>query len=66
MNPAKSVTVPLWLAINLRKSTGCQIVPPPWFNVPALSELYQQELTNDTYQQVELHYLEIATLLLEK
>lgn len=81
MYPARRVSVPLWLAINLRKSTNCQIVPPPWFTVGTkiefashelifaeqLTDLYQREINNgDSYQSVDFHYVEIATILLEK
>jgi hypothetical protein len=81
MYPARRVSVPLWLAINLRKSTNCQIVPPPWFTVGTalryvlrklifaehLTDLYQREVINgDSYQSVDFHYVEIAAILLEK
>ena len=66
MRPARRTQVPLWLALILRKSTGCQIVPPSWFTVGALTSLLQEEQNNENYQPVDFHYIEIATLLLEK
>lgn len=34
--PALPVTVPVWLAVDLRMRSKCQIVPPDWMDVASL------------------------------
>lgn len=41
MSPPKSV--PLWLAIHLRKQQKCRIVPPAWMDKDVLDEIKEAE-----------------------
>lgn len=59
-------TVPLWLAIFLRKRGKCIIIVPEWLKVANLENCIQQERVSSTLGgSVPFHYLEIAHLLLE-
>lgn len=36
-------SVPLWLAIHLRKQQKCRIVPPTWMDKEVLDEIKEAE-----------------------
>lgn len=63
--PQSPSTVPLWLAIFLRKQSRCRIIIPDWLTVDALTELAKLEKENEGYQKVHDRYLEVASLLLQ-
>lgn len=37
------VVVPLWIAVNLRQTQQCRIVPPDWMNIDTLLEKKEEE-----------------------
>lgn len=39
-------TVPLWIAIHLRKQQKCRIVPPTWMDKDILEEIKETEKRN--------------------
>lgn len=69
--PGDEVEVPLWLAVRMRKSNQCVIVPPKWLTVEHLERVanaqgrqlsdYEKEQT----QQLPYHWREIAQRLFE-
>jgi GINS complex subunit 2 len=63
--PQSPCTVPLWLALFLRKQSRCRIIIPDWLSENALSELVKKEKESESYQKVHDRYLEIASLLLQ-
>lgn len=58
-------TVPIWLAITLRKKGKCQIVAPEWLSVEQLQIQIEEELlSKDELSKLPYYYLEIAALVL--
>ena len=41
--PTIPTTVPLWLAVALKRSKKCQIQPPPWLDEATLGEIFRAE-----------------------
>lgn len=60
------VTVPLWLAISLKESKRCRILPPDWLKEENVLAKVEEERNNPNSGLVQLHkhYLEIASKLL--
>ena len=57
--------VPLWLALHLRETDTCTIVPPYFMSAPYLSDILLRETEdNDNYQPLPYYYYEISTQLL--
>ncbi|KNE70366.1 hypothetical protein AMAG_14506 [Allomyces macrogynus ATCC 38327] len=63
--PPRSVSVPLWLAIVLKKRGLCLIKPPRWLTAESLQDLVQAERTQDQFTPLPFHYMEVAKMLLE-
>jgi len=59
--PQIQVTVPFWLALILKKQGRCLIVPPRWLQISSLDSLVSLERTDDIFQTLPFHYVEIAT-----
>lgn len=57
-------SVPLWLAINLRKRGKCVIKIPDWLTVESLESLVKHERSQVNLGELPYHYMEIAQLLL--
>ncbi|GMR55885.1 hypothetical protein PMAYCL1PPCAC_26080, partial [Pristionchus mayeri] len=56
-------TVPLWLAVDLRRRHKCEIIPPEWLNVDRLKELIVSEGEASGLAPLPEAFLEIAHLL---
>jgi GINS complex subunit 2 len=56
--------LPLWLAINLRRKQKCTIEIPQWMSVESLENFVEKERSEENFEQLPFHYLEIAHLLL--
>ncbi|KAF9287898.1 DNA replication protein psf2 [Linnemannia elongata] len=66
LKPLRTNTVPLWMAISLKKKHKCNIRVPAWMTVEALTKTLKEEETNDVrFSYMPYHYMEIAQLLLE-
>ncbi|KAL8280044.1 hypothetical protein RQP46_007625 [Phenoliferia psychrophenolica] len=65
LHAARRATVPLWLAIHLKKKRKCHIDPPAWLSVTALEETLRAELTDGAFSPVPHDYLEVSKVLLE-
>ncbi|KAJ3369547.1 DNA replication protein psf2 [Allomyces arbusculus] len=63
--PPRSASVPLWLAIVLKKRGLCLIKPPRWLTAESLQDLVQAERTQDQFTPLPFHYMEVAKMLLE-
>lgn len=59
--PQIQVIVPYWLAVILKKQGRCTIVPPRWLHMHLLGSLISFERTDDVFQTLPFHYIEIAT-----
>eukprot|EP00520_Triparma_pacifica_P019328 CAMPEP_0118650720 /NCGR_PEP_ID=MMETSP0785-20121206/10395_1 /TAXON_ID=91992 /ORGANISM="Bolidomonas pacifica, Strain CCMP 1866" /LENGTH=136 /DNA_ID=CAMNT_0006543109 /DNA_START=265 /DNA_END=672 /DNA_ORIENTATION=+ len=75
------ISVPLWLAVMLRRTNRCRIVPPQWMNVDYLTSVreYEKDPANEGFftsapnphdpdgPEIELpyHYQEIASTVME-
>lgn len=59
-------SVPLWLAITLKKRRKCSIQSPQWLNIENLREISSKEREKESgFQNLPFHAREIAHLLLE-
>jgi GINS complex subunit 2 len=57
-------TVPLWLAITLRKRGKCMVITPDWMTIQSLEQRLAYERSENTLSDLPYHYMEIAQLLL--
>ncbi|XP_003384647.1 PREDICTED: DNA replication complex GINS protein PSF2-like [Amphimedon queenslandica] len=65
-NPSMPTTVPLWLAVSLKKQQRCHIQPPEWLNVDMLTQKKQDEKESELFVEMPSnHFIEIATILLD-
>jgi len=61
-----NTSVPLWMAIYLRKRNRCRIVAPEWMSVDHLKAVLAFESTKDTFStQLPFHYKEISRTILQ-
>ncbi|PXF46813.1 DNA replication complex GINS protein PSF2 [Gracilariopsis chorda] len=62
--PSITTTVPLWLALALKKVHRCKIIPPRWLTVRSVEEYLSEEKDNeDELQSIPFYFSEIASLL---
>jgi len=61
--PQSPVEVPLWLAVTLKKRQKCQIKPPEWMDAEHLVNKLEREKTNDEFQDLPYHFMEIVSIL---
>ncbi|KAG0274663.1 DNA replication protein psf2 [Linnemannia gamsii] len=67
LKPLRTNSVPLWMAISLKKKHKCNIRVPTWMTVEALTQtLKDEQSTDERFSSLPYHYMEIAQLLLEK
>ncbi|GFO34772.1 DNA replication complex gins protein psf2 [Plakobranchus ocellatus] len=60
------VSVPLWLAVNLKQRQKCRVVPPDWMNLEVLQEKKQAEMDSRFFTEMPSpFYIEITQLLLQ-
>ncbi|CUS08584.1 unnamed protein product [Tuber aestivum] len=66
-HPPQRTTIPLWLALLLKRQRRCNIVPPPWLSAPNIERILKIETENQNLFCPDLPYrwLETAELLLE-
>lgn len=63
--PSITTTVPLWLALALKKVHRCRIVPPRWLNATMLSSFIRYEKENEgNLHDIPFYLFEISSLLL--
>lgn len=63
--PSITATVPLWLALALKKVHRCRIIPPRWLNTTMLDSFIRYEKENeDNLHDIPFYLFEIASLLL--
>ncbi|BGP13065.1 hypothetical protein JCM10213_000931 [Rhodosporidiobolus nylandii] len=63
--PPQKASVPLWLAVHLKKKRRCRIVGPGWLSVAFLEQVLKQEQTDPNFSDLPRDYLEVAKVLLE-
>jgi len=63
--PPRKVHVPLWLAINLKIKSKCNIVPPEWLSAEYIKQKVDEELAEEQFTALPFRYLEIAKVLLD-
>ncbi|KNC48635.1 DNA replication complex GINS protein PSF2 [Thecamonas trahens ATCC 50062] len=64
--PGVPLTVPLWLAKQLKKQKKAKIQPPEWMDVDSLRATYEAEQADPLYfEALPYHYVEIASQLLD-
>lgn len=62
--PGVPAKVPLWVALQLKQLKRCSIQAPAWLEKTTLLQVLKLEKEQDFFQDLNPHYLEIATLLL--
>lgn len=64
--PNVPVSVPMWLAMMLRRKDRCKVMVPEWMTVDALTATLQAEReARDEFQPLPHRYREIAAMLLQ-
>ena len=63
--PPARTSVPVWLALHLKKKGKCYIIPPDWMLLENLQRLLQLETTTLPFAEVPFHYVSIAKVLLD-
>ncbi|ETS60992.1 hypothetical protein PaG_04924 [Moesziomyces aphidis] len=63
--PPSPATVPLWVALYLKKRRKAVIVPPTWLSVEALTETLKQETTQPGFSLLPHHWVGVSSSLLE-
>jgi len=64
-HPSVPVSIPLWLAVVLKKRRMCKIQIPHWMDADYLRSKYDDESKDERLvEEIPFHYMEIATLLL--
>jgi GINS complex subunit 2 len=56
--------IPLWLALQLRRTGKCTIETPEWMTVARLEAAVAEEKVRDAFMPLPFHYIEIAQMLL--
>src|SRR4051794_21798706 len=62
--PAKT-TVPLWLALLLRRHDKCTIVPPEWLSIESLKKNLEYEREDEGFSPLPWRYMEVAQMILK-
>uniref|UniRef100_G3MNK0 DNA replication complex GINS protein PSF2 n=2 Tax=Amblyomma TaxID=6942 RepID=G3MNK0_AMBMU len=64
--PGKAVSVPLWMALNLKQRQRCHILPPAWLCKEYLLEKKQEEIDSPVFTKMPCeHYLEVTQMLFD-
>ncbi|GAA6048065.1 hypothetical protein JCM3770_000174 [Rhodotorula araucariae] len=63
--PPQKASVPLWLAVHLKKKRRCRIVAPAWLTVVELENILKLEQTQPEFSELPRDYLEVSKVLLE-
>ncbi|KAE9549350.1 hypothetical protein FO519_007445 [Halicephalobus sp. NKZ332] len=64
--PGIPVTVPIWVALHLRKRQRCVINPPPWLNPEGLKQMATQEAENEGFSKIPERFFETAHVLMTR
>ncbi|ORX34280.1 hypothetical protein BD324DRAFT_637367 [Kockovaella imperatae] len=64
--PPSATTVPLWLALSLKKKRKCRIVPPEWMSADRLQALLKDEKENaEGFEPLPRRFIETSKVLLD-
>ncbi|KAJ9105562.1 hypothetical protein QFC19_003544 [Naganishia cerealis] len=65
--PPRRATVPLWLALSLKRKKKCRIIPPDWLSPDILTAMVQEEMNekNALWPDIPRHLFETAKVLLD-
>ncbi|GHJ88057.1 hypothetical protein NliqN6_4459 [Naganishia liquefaciens] len=65
--PPRRATVPLWLALSLKRKKKCRIIPPDWLAPDILSAMVQEEMNEKEglWQDIPTYLFETAKVLLD-
>lgn len=64
--PGEAVSVPLWMALNLKQRQQCHILPPAWLCKEYLLEKKQEEIDSPVFTKMPSeHYLEVTQMLFD-
>ncbi|MFH4978163.1 hypothetical protein AB6A40_004872 [Gnathostoma spinigerum] len=59
------VSVPLWVAINLKRRHKCEIIPPEWMDIEEIKRMIVAETESPFFTEIPPYFFEISHLLLE-
>ncbi|EST06241.1 GINS complex [Kalmanozyma brasiliensis GHG001] len=62
--PPTPVSVPLWVALHLKKRKKAILVPPTWLTVDALTESLKHETTQPGFAPLPHHWIGVSQALL--
>lgn len=65
--PNKSIDVPLWFAMQLKKKMRCKIIVPGWMDPDFLIEILEKEKRNlNSFEALDFHFFEISQILFHR
>ncbi|KAL5022888.1 hypothetical protein ScPMuIL_002043 [Solemya velum] len=65
-SPSLPVSVPLWMAVNLKQGQKCRLVPPDWMDVEKLKDKKQEEMDSKFFTAMPSdQYMEVTQLILK-
>lgn len=65
LQPMRRATVPLWLAILLKKQSRLNVVPPEWIQEENLRKVHEEEISQPAFAQLPWNWIEIGQAILE-
>ncbi|ODV57859.1 DNA replication protein PSF2 [Ascoidea rubescens DSM 1968] len=61
----QKVSIPIWLAIILKKQNKINLIPPNWLSINYLKQKYEEELKNkDKFSEMPWFWLEFSKMFL--
>lgn len=64
--PQQPLKVPLWVALELKRSKRCRIKPPDWLDVKFLEAAVDLERSETSiFKEMPSHFVEVSMLLLQ-
>eukprot|EP00041_Stephanoeca_diplocostata_P017158 m.341467 g.341467 ORF g.341467 m.341467 type:complete len:222 (-) comp20610_c0_seq1:958-1623(-) len=64
--PQRPISVPLWLAVTLRKRQKCTVNPPIWLTKEFLTQrLEEEQALRQAFTKMPDHFQEVAAILFE-
>ncbi|VDM43758.1 unnamed protein product [Toxocara canis] len=58
------ISVPIWMAVNLKKRHKCEIIPPEWLTVDELKRMITVETESIGFAPIPKYFLEIAHIVI--
>ncbi|KAJ7068520.1 hypothetical protein C8F01DRAFT_1078961 [Mycena amicta] len=65
LRPPQKASIPLWMAVTLKRKKKCHILAPEWLSIEYLQHKLVEETTEQEFTKLPFHYAEISRVLLD-